>query len=817
MKINFKLSLIYLLSFMIISCAPDVKQPALPDIKPLLGPKQVDANLKFNADTRLYEKITNFSEQNISTPEILNTIETLWSLSFKVNKPAMINFAQQLQTAVYGNSENIKTVSFDESPYAQALLNETQSLVKPKLEEVLKRLEIQQRLIGALLDARTGRAAKNSRASFLMFPTMVKEKLFSEIDYMNKNEVDPLIIETIKKTVLTEVLPSLDDAVPAVKTVIDAKSLQETLVKLEQVFAILKYTPQKEILDQLILGHKISHAIDTMETEQAGLTLIIQFWRMMTPAQRIEHIRNKSIELYDYLKERSDSDLTCLASDSCLNVILLIGKKRIFAGIREYGFGNLQAAFNRGAHTYVIDLVEETLPGEIALIPQEMKRQIIPRVAAKSRELLYIHDNYESFLKKTLSGWAKKNISVNNTSMIPLMEKHQLRWTMKNGIPTVNPMSESIADFKGQTFGASFSVTAQRWNALYAQPNPTNGPNANLMTNMLEQINKLLLTYDQRPLENKTDIKKQFNALNTAELIRGLSLISTHLRDYEKTIFDAHLGKITVANLHIEDIPQDISEQSLFPKDTFFALAIGNAALQLQALTSNLSPLFTVDTENKIHWLDKMEDNPKSPNVMAGVVDIINGKRAQMVECQSLSKFLSALIEFYKATENLGQTKASRLLEKNSNGKSNVEIILENREQIHDLILGLSNFLSHQIKNENGASLHSIDINETLVKTTGTVYLDDQIGTIEALLDSYELLQTNMYLWSAIDTYYAMNQSLWNPTADFYFSDSQKNGAKFSQRISALHAIARLKEYLPEASQKQAERILHVNTKAFGK
>jgi len=125
-----------------------------------------------------YEKITNFSEQNISTPEILNTIETLWSLSFKVNKPAMINFAQQLQTAVYGNSENIKTVSFDESPYAQALLNETQPLVKPKLEDVLKRLEIQQRLIGAILDARTGRAAKNSRASFLMFPTMVKENYF---------------------------------------------------------------------------------------------------------------------------------------------------------------------------------------------------------------------------------------------------------------------------------------------------------------------------------------------------------------------------------------------------------------------------------------------------------------------------------------------------------------------------------------------------------------------------------------------------------------------------------------------------------------
>lgn len=267
--------------------------------------------------------------------------------------------------------------------------------------------------------------------------------------------------------------------------------------------------------------------------------------------------------------------------------------------------------------------------------------------------------------------------------------------------------------------------------------------------------------------------------------------------------------------LEITDLPTDVATQNLFPKETFFALSIGNAALQLQALTSTLSPIFTVDTENKIQWLDKMVDNPQSPSVMAGVVDIIDGKRSTVVKSLSLAKFLTALVQFYKATESIAQTKSTRLLEKTANGKTNLEILLESRLQVKDLIVGLSNFLSHQIKTESGASLHSIEINQTLVKTTGVLYLQDQVATIEALLDSYEILQTKMYLWSAIDTYFSMNREFWNPNTDFYFGDTNRNNPSFSLRLSTLNALARLKSHLPAASRKQADRILHINTQMF--
>jgi hypothetical protein len=796
-------------------CAPEVKHLPAPETKPHLGPKQTDALLKFNGDTSLYDQLPSFNEQTMATAELLNTVENMLKLSHQLNLPLMSKMAYQIQNSVYSNKDNVRTVDFERSPYADAAFTEANPLVQKELTSILGKIEYQQRLLSLLLDSRTLPAPPKARAPLSSFTKKVKERLQSELEFLQANDIDSMIIDAIQQAFENEIYRKLDQAEAPIRDVVQASTLYQTLSSLEKMFIIFEYTPAKEISDQIIFGYQIASTIESIRSEQAGLTLIVKFWRMMTPEQRLANFKPNSRELYDYLVERNERELSCLASDSCLDLIILVGKKRIFDGLRDYGLPHLQETFNKGAHDYVMELIELALPHEIAIVPQEMKKAILPRFAMKVTELQNIQQDFDGFLRNVLLGWAKQNLYSQQAQKLPLLERTKVRLGLKRGVPfTTSPPVNSETNYHSQTVGASLALTAFRWGDSDLQT-PNGGHNQNLLRNMLEQVNKLLMTYDRRPQNESSPSKKQFRVLDSAELIRGLSAMSYHLRDYEQTLFDTHLGRIQIRELNIEALPTDIARQPLFPKDTFFTLAIGNAALQLQALNSKHSPVFTMDTENRVQWLDHSSRDPSSPNVMAGIVDIVDGKRSNLVMSSSLSQFLRALIQFYHATTGIEQTKASRLLEPNSDGKTNLEIILESRADIRELIIGLSNFLSHQIKSDSGATLHTIKIDETDANATGLICLEDQVNSIQALLDTYELLNSPIYLWSAIDTYYALNRSLWNPEVDFYFADSDKTPANFNQRIAALHVLARIKDFLPLPSQQQTDRILKVNSKAF--
>lgn len=809
--------LLLILTLFAMACAPEVKKTQIPDNKPLFGPKQTDVTLRFNGDPKLSEKLLSFKEQTFATADIFNTSENLWLLSYQLNRPNMGKLALQLQNAISNNKETSLGVGFESSPFAMAVLKEAKPEVIKELDAILKRIDAQLRLIIALLDSRTHSAPKGSRLPFNEFPRLVKERLLEEVTYLSNHSVEPIIIDSIKSAINNEVVPILQKSEPFIAELLNAQTLEKTLKALEKIFLVYQYHPTQEINQDLEFGYNIAHSIDNMKTEQAALTLIVQFWRLMTPKERLENFKPASSDLYEYLRARTESELNCLASDSCLDLIILVGKKKIFSGLRDYGLIKLQTTFNQGARSIVIEKIETKLPSEVAIIPQSMKQQIIPRLQQKTKDVLKIRNEFDGFLRGLLLGWAKQNLYTDQYQNVPLMEKNQIRLGLDDGKPVISSPSSAEPKFDFQTAGASFALTSLRWNS-HSDVQPLNHSRTiNIMRSMIDQINKLLVTYEQQPSDSLPKNKKYFDALATGELLRGLSKISYHLRDFEPTVFDLHLGRVQIGELDIDSLPRELAQRPLFPKETFYALAIGNAALLLKNLSTTPSPVFTVDTEEKIQWLDRAIDNPDSPNVMAGVVDIINGKRSQLVKSLSLSKFLMGLISFYKATENLDKTQAPRLLEKNGDGKTNLQVIMESRADIRSLILGLSNFLSHQIKTADGATLHSIHINETVVKNTGILFLDDQVQSIEALLDSYELLQTNMYLWSAIDTYYALNRKLWDPAVDFYYADSQRSQVSFAQRIATLHMIARLKNFLTGASKDQAERILHVNTRAFAR
>jgi hypothetical protein len=111
-----------------------------------------------------------------------------------------------------------------------------------------------------------------------------------------------------------------------------------------------------------------------------------------------------------------------------------------------------------------------------------------------------------------------------------------------------------------------------------------------------------------------------------AELLRGLAAMTRYFRDWKKNGFDDSLGAVQVGHL-IKDLPAGSVTSGLFPKDSFFALGVANAASILTNMTKRLSPVFLIDITRKTTWANDRSDDSDQPATMAGIVDIVGGKR----------------------------------------------------------------------------------------------------------------------------------------------------------------------------------------------
>jgi hypothetical protein len=306
--------------------------------------------------------------------------------------------------------------------------------------------------------------------------------------------------------------------------------------------------------------------------------------------------------------------------------------------------------------------------------------------------------------------------------------------------------------------------------------------------------------------DEKMLYERNFSASAFADQIRGLSHMLRVTADWKRSSYDKLLGGIKAQDL-THEVKTPALDRPLFPKDMLFALNVGDAAVLFQDITKKATPVFLMTLQKKLIWADKYSSLPDTETaIMAGIVDIKDGKRSNLVHSRDVAKLVMAIAEFLSATDGVEKTKSSILLEKDSAGKAPLDSLIDGRKDLKLLVVALGNFISNQLISENHLISGSYYLPEMIRSNNPEYLIEEQMLGIRALLKAYQLTGISNYLFAAQEVYFAVNKKYFDTDEQFYVnSDGSK--LDFPQKTAVLVALQELKNNLPSESQGQLVRV----------
>lgn len=274
-----------------------------------------------------------------------------------------------------------------------------------------------------------------------------------------------------------------------------------------------------------------------------------------------------------------------------------------------------------------------------------------------------------------------------------------------------------------------------------------------------------------------------------AELLRGLSRLAMSLRDWQPSVFDRVLGDVNVAD-YVPDLPRQSVDQFLFPKDLFYAAAVGNAGAILNNMTKFMSPVALIQPSRRMHWANE-EDPAKDPSqqaLRATIFDLVDGVRSTKSSTIETARFLSAIVDFLKATDGIEKSKSSVLTTADNGGQRPIDQIISARRDLKLLVMALANFLSSEVLNPSGLALplFTRSVNNVALGMSGGPVLQDQFVVMRALLDASESLSASLFRDAALDLFAATTTAFFKTDMAFF---SEKTDLSAPPNLESVAAI----------------------------
>lgn len=825
MKLKAKLSII-LTSVVLISCAPKVQERKFTVPKAELGPRLSDVDLGLDEKSKS-QKVIDWSSLTY-TSDYFKVIEDLYKIGSLRQNQNFKDIGLQLADKYYSKSSQVE---FSNSPYIEAATYNAKIEIASTLEEVLNELRKGKSDLTTVL---------NNTYNKLDWPTgeitttefVGKMKQFFDllnVEIKSANLYPPLA-QTLDKEIPAEVNPLLTSGEEIARKIDSTSSFIELNSLIQQAISEFQLELDPDKKEQIDNGNKISNLLQFKDA-QGALTLIVEIWNTLTQEERIENFKTTSVELYKYLKKQSDSDLRCLAKTNCARIIKVFEKKVfVLPKLRKYGLEKLRRTINESALIYAKNQIKIVLPQTYPEILKFTDSKIQDRIDLKIDEILQIQENPEGFIQDLVDTWSitnlfasqgkiyslegqslKVNVSDDNTIKLLLMDQNKSTpATLGNSLSSSSFILQSGQNYKYQNQLILSQINKLLALSGFKDHSGLHIPGSFFSTDKsLPEFDIEKLTSYTQPfyIQNLFNIDTKFRIYqntdtasmsveNQAQLLNGLSKFIYYFSDWNKTAFDQQLGNVRIKDI-LPELDNDAANKSLFPKESLVALALGNAAVLLKNLTKELSPLFLMSVSNKILWSDEyLKTDNFDTTVTAGIVDIVNSQRQSVVYAKSVSEYLIALTEFYKSITGIQNTNSAYI-------KNSIDDLLDGKQKIKLLIIALSNYISHDLMNLNFQIKTS--------SLSSEVKVSDQFAAIEALVSSYEITGIDVYLWSAMEIYYSMNNRNFNKTLGFYLNNNSTSEINKINALSiseGLAALNKLYAYLPSASQAQLNRVM---------
>jgi hypothetical protein len=850
MKMNsfFVLSICVILS----SCSRTSDKTPLVDAQVNLGPAQMDTDLSIKPLLLEERKKLLRINGEIDTKDFFQYSENLLSLSRQKNSREIEEFSRGL-IQNYREMPLPKS-TFAESLYTQTILGEGEPEVGKQLKIFSK--EIQRAILGLsnLLD----KSGKN-------YPWPQKLNNFAEalsatdeyaawmVNEIPKLGLDREITRPIQSAIKGEYSRFRPIVAEHMENVQSAPTLSRSLEALKAAMAQFQIKLMGSDLAELKKAEKIATSIDGVKSSQDALTLIIDVWRISSPEDRERIFKAKIPDLYDFLKDKDESSLDCLASSFCLNPVLGLAKRvSILPQIFEYGVEKVQSEVDSTARAELMKSVLNAVAGFIPILPGFVKEQMLVEVEKYKKQIAEIEKDFPGFAKARIKKWAdvnfknslrgfdpaKINIKLPSAKELEIESLADQSKQMESGAEVMGSSLAIAHEFLPAKTGAKFALRAalvepiikmlsitgfrKAGGALFPSLMlPLDGEKEQLfnVSNLLQgttsfAVPNRFLANPQTMIMDRKSAPRDSSVSSQAELLRGFSKQIAFHRDWEKNLFDEVLGNIKIDDL-VPEAPRGSIDYSLFPKEVVFTLAVGGAGGILQNIIRNLSPAFLILDKNEILWgNDYQKISEGKISTVAAMVNIENGKRGEQIRTADIAKFIIAVDEFLEATEGLENTKSPILNAMDENGKSILEQVDEARRYLRLFQMGLTNFLVYYAQNKDGSFSSSFQLGKSISRDSEFILLQDQVLAIRALNKTAKRLNLPLFRWAALDGFYFLNKKMWNVKSQFYSkSYSKKTGAignlSSMDLVATLQGLEESSEILPNSSKQQWNKVIN--------
>jgi len=830
-------------SLLLSACAPKVEDRKFDEPASSFGPHNRDTDLS----TRLKAFAATPSMQwqgNVSTAVFFEQAENLVLLGKLTANPALTEKGLEWIRRFYQQANTAESVDLAQSPFAALAAAQTQEEVQKTLQEVSGDLEKSRRVLQENILA-LGKSYPWPQKSESLEKVISHAESFTSlvVSKLPAMDVPAIVADGVREELVTQTKPLFSDVRVTLTELRKTTTLSQALNVVENAITKFEVELPADLKASLKQGRQIAKGLDSMNDAQDGLAVIVDIWKILTPQEQALYFKDANESLYDLLSKQDAKELECLRQDGCMGGIFKGIAKKLFIlpQIKNYGLDRLQSEMNAKTRDYVLTQIE-TFASNFALqLPQLFVEKIDKGLLSKAQELQTVQKDYPGYIKNLLAQWGKRNLP-KAEGKVPGFEVSNISISVSAKTPFSIQASGATGDLRANTAGAAMSA-----NALLLQ-NSADQDTLHLQS-ALSQVNKLISIGGYRDGQNKlipallapvdhekenldltnmtaSEISyripdkirmqdgfhadenmvydKNFSAASFAEQIKGLSQLLRWTADWKETNFDKTLGRIQAQEL-TEEIQSESLQRSLFPKDMLFALNIADVAVLLQDITKKATPVFLLTLNNSVLWADQYSASTETA-IMAGIVDIRDGRKSNVVRAQDVAKFLLAITEFLQATEGVENTRSSLLLEKDAAGRAPLDALLEGRRDLKLLVVALANFISNQLMTKKSLVQAHYYLNEKQRANNPEFLVEEQVYALRALLAAWKTTELDAYLWSAQEIYFAMNKDLFNSQEGFY---QNGDGTKldFPQKLRTLVALQEIKTHLPEASRLQLEKI----------
>ncbi|WP_413288852.1 hypothetical protein [Bdellovibrio sp. HCB337] len=836
---------IIILSLLLLSaCAPEVQPRQFPQPKSDFGPRLQDTDLSPQMKAMSAVKPDLSWQGTAATASYFQQAENLMVLGEQMGKESLVKKGLHWVETFYKQPHTSSYAEFSKSPFATLATTQTEAEVNKTLSEVGRDLERSREILKTKITNLGNQhiwPGKGASLNALITSAEAFTMLVSnQLDKMGLIEV---VSSGVKAELKKQTSALFADVKPLIQQLYAAETFPKALVMVEDAIAKFKVQITSQTQASINQGHVIAKDLEALRDPQAGLTILIDIWGILNEADRKAYFQKENESLYDFLLKQDSKELACLRLPGCNGGLINGIAKKLFIlpKIEEYGVAKLYKLLNESTLKYLFAEIEKFSQEFILTLPATFVAQIDQGLVAKGKILRDIRHDYGDYLKDLLSDWADKNLPGSN-GKVPGFEASAVSVKVSPKQKLEIAATSSTSELKANTAGTSMTA-----NALFLQHSRDQGDFK--MRTALSQVNKLiamggyrdqgqkmvpalmmpiekthttldLMTFTKSSISYRIPDKikmldsfqasaepyeKNFSAAAYAEQLKGLSEMINFTADWKHTSFDDSLGKIKAQEL-TSKIENPALARPLFPKDMLFALNVGDAAVLLKNITKKSTPVFLITLKNNTLWADQYQTGGDDSAIMAGLVDIKNGERSQVVNAQDVSKFLLAIHEFLKATEGVQLTRAPILLERDEHGVTPLKALMEGREELKLLTIALANFISSQLVNENSLVQAHFYLDKMQKSNEENIQIEDQAFAIRALLSAWEITGREIYLWAAHEIYFAMNKHSFDHEEHFYVNGDGSN-LSFPQKVNTLRALVELKASLQPKSQAQLERI----------